>query len=96
MHNRRARPTLRVLAEDLTTGWSSPRPQRLLAEGRVADLHPLSELPHSIIAKATDSFGQDASADNCVGLIACSTNLRLMEIKAGQWRGGVWLDDQTG
>ena len=96
MHSRRARPTLRLLAQDLTADWASPHPRRLLDEGRLDELHPLSELPHPIIAKATESFSHDATTDNYVGLIASSTSLRLMEIKAGQWRGGVWLDEQTG
>lgn len=96
MHNRRARPTLRVLQEDLTSGWESPQPQRSLAAGAHRDLHPLSELPHPIIGKATESFGPDSADDNFVGPIASSTTLRLLEIKQSQWRGGVWQDDGTG
>ncbi len=96
MHSRRARPTLRVIEEDLTEGWESPRPRRLLADGQVDALHPLSELPHPVITKATESFGPDKANDNYVGLIAASTRLRLMEIKAGQWRGGIWEDPDTG
>lgn len=96
MHSRRARPTLRLLAEDLTVGWESPQPPRLLAEGSHDGLHPLSELPHPIITKAADSFGLDAANDNYVGPIACSADLRLMEIKIAQWRGGVWRDPDTG
>lgn len=30
MHNRRARPTLRLLREDLDAGWETPHPRRLL------------------------------------------------------------------
>lgn len=96
MHSRRARPTLRVLAQDLTADWASPLPRRLVEEGRLDELHPLSELPHPIISKAVDCFSHDATTDNYVGLIASSTSMRLMEIKVGQWRGGVWLDEQTG
>lgn len=96
MHNRRARPTLRVLSGDLTSDWSSPHPQRSLAEGRHADLHPLSELPHPIIAKAAECFPNDASNDNFVGPVLGATNLRLLEVKNSQWRGGVWEDDGTG
>lgn len=62
MHSRRARPTLRLLAEDLTADWGSPRPRRLLDEGQVGELHPLSELPHPIIAKATEAFSGDPAA----------------------------------
>lgn len=96
MHSRRARPTLRLLAEDLTADWASPHPRRLLGEGRLDELHPLSELPHPVIAKAAESFSHESGADNYVGLIATSTRLRLMEIKAGQWRGGVWRDEESG
>lgn len=85
-----------MLAEDLTAGWESPSPLRLLADGIYESLHPLSELPHPIIAKATGSFGLVAANDNFVGPIASSTKLRLLEIKIAQWRGGVWKDAETG
>lgn len=95
VHHRRARPTLRVLREDLLSGWESAQPSRALADSRLADLHPLSELPHPMIAKAANSFGVDAAEDNFVGPIASSTHLRLLEIKQSQWRGGVWQDPGT-
>jgi Protein of unknown function (DUF3039) len=79
----------------LTSDWESAQPQRALADGRLADLHPLSELQHPIIAKAANSFGADAAEDNFVGPIASSTRLRLLEIKQSQWRGGVWEDPET-
>lgn len=85
-----------MLREDLTSGWDSPHPQRLIATGAHIELHPVSELPHPIISKATESFGADASEDNFVGPIASATKLRLLEIKQSQWRGGVWQDDETG
>lgn len=66
-----------------------------MAEGSYDELHPLSELPHPLIAKATASFGGDGADDNYVGPIASSTTLRLLEIKIGQWRGGVWEDPST-
>lgn len=66
-----------------------------IADRRLADLHPLSELPHPIIAKAADSFGVRSDQDNFVGPIASSTRLRLWEIKQSQWRGGVWEDPDT-
>ncbi|WP_129788295.1 DUF3039 domain-containing protein [Promicromonospora panici] len=84
-----------MLSEDLTSGWSSPLPARALAEGDLGQLHPLSELPHPIITKAATSFAHDADSDNFVGTIASCTRLRLLEIKAGQWRGGVWQDSET-
>lgn len=96
MHSRRARPTIRLLVDDLRDGWSSPHPRRMLDEGNYDALHPLSELPHPIIAKATETFGMVADDDNPVGPIASSTQLRLMEVKAAQWRGGVWVDPETG
>ena len=96
MHSRRARPTLRLLTEDLSAGWDSPQPLRRLADGTYDGLHPLSELPHPIIAKAAESFGMDPGNDNYVGPILSSTELRLLEIKIAQWRGGVWEDPATG
>ncbi len=96
MHNRRARPTLRVLHEDLTAEWDSPHPRRALADRRLDELHPLSELPHPIVAKAVDSFGSVAADDNYVGAIASATQLHLLEIKNSQWRGGVWQDPTSG
>lgn len=92
MHNRRARPTLRVLREDLSTDWGSPQPRRALDEDRLLDLHPLSELPHPIISKACACFGDDPASANYVGPILCSTRVHLLEIKQAQWRGGVWQD----
>lgn len=96
VHSRRARPTLRLLREDLTSGWGAVHPQRSLAAGRLGDLHPLSELPHPIITKATECFGANPDEDNFVGPIGCSTRLRLLEIKQSQWRGGIWDDPATG
>lgn len=88
MHNRRARPTLRVMAEDLTTGWDSAHPRRLLSQGDYRGLHPLSEQPHPIIAKALACFGHDPAHDLAVGPIKSATSVRLMEVKQSQWRGG--------
>lgn len=84
MHSRRTRPTIRLLVEDLHDGWSSPYPRRMLDDGDYDALHPLSELPHPIIAKATETFGMVAADDNPVGPIASSTQLRLMEVKVAQ------------
>ena len=96
VHSRRARPTVRLLAEDLTAGWASPLHLRMLADGNYEALHPLSELHHPLIAKAAESLGHEPGNDNYVGLIASSTTLRLLEIRTGQWRGGVWEDPKTG
>lgn len=84
-----------MLTEDLTSDWDSPHPQRVIASGKHRDLHPVSELPHPIITKARESFGADAADDNYVGPIASATNVRLLEIKQSQWRGGVWQDEET-
>jgi hypothetical protein len=97
MHSRRARPTLRVLTRDLTSAWDSPYTQRALDAKDYNCLHPLSELPHPIIAKAAESFqGNSAADDSFVGIIAASTRLRLLEIKTGQWRGAIWQDQADG
>ncbi|MFV3114653.1 DUF3039 domain-containing protein [Gordonia amicalis] len=53
----------------------------------------MTALPHPILVKAATSFGEDASDDNYVRPIASSKSLPLLEIKAGQWRCGVWADD---
>lgn len=84
MHNRRARPTLRVLMEDLRGGWESPYPQRLLANGQVNELAPISELPHPLIRKALQCFGQIEGNDIPEGRIASSSTLTLWEVKVQQ------------
>ena len=96
MHSRRARPTLRLLREDLIAGWAGPYPRRALNAGALHDLHPLSELPHPLIAKARESFGQDPQEDTPIGKIRGSTRINLWEIKIAHWRGGVWHDSETG
>lgn len=96
MHSRRARPTLRLLREDLGADWGPPHPKRLLADGDLTALHPLSGLPHPIIEKAAESVGPDPDQDNFVGPIHSSTRLPLLEVKQGQWRGGIWRDDESG
>lgn len=94
MLSRRARPTLRLLREDLGSGWNDPQPLRCLENGDLSSLHPLARLPHPIIAKAAESFGNNPEDDNFVGLILCVHSIELKEIRAEQWRGGVWMDDQ--
>lgn len=92
---RRARPTLRVLRVDLSRGWESTHPKRQLDRGDLDSLSPLSELPHPLIRKASESFGDIPSQDNFVGRIASSPNIPLYEVKIGQWRGGIWIDPNT-
>lgn len=64
--------------------------------GGLDPLSPLSELPHPIIQKARESFGDDPQHDNYVGRVKSCTRFTLLEIKSGQWRGGVWIDSGTG
>lgn len=92
---RRARPTLHLLREDLDSGWADPAPLRGLANGDLRAPQPLSDLPHPIIAKAAESFGETPDDDNFVGPIHCAKGLDLKEIRAEQWRGGVWVDDEN-
>lgn len=94
MNLRRARPTIRLLREDLASDWASPQPKRDVQSGDLSELHPLSALPHPIIAKAVASFSDEPDDDNFVGPITSSTKLSLLEIKSGQWRGGVWRDSE--
>lgn len=68
----------------------------MLAEDSYDALHPLSELPHPLIAKASEAFGPDAADDHYVGPIASSTKVHLLEVRTSQWRGGVWPDPATG
>lgn len=90
--NRRARPTLRLLRSDLVEGWERGYSHRLIKDGEVLDLHPLSELPHPIIQKASESIGSEPALDNHEGRIRSSRTVPLFEIKIGQWRGAVWED----
>lgn len=87
---------MRLLTTDLGSGWSSPVTQRILTDTRFDDLHPLSELPHPIIAKAAESISNDEQTDNTQGLIKSSIEIPLLEIKVQQWRGAVWKDPTTG
>ncbi|MFC4040955.1 DUF3039 domain-containing protein [Dactylosporangium siamense] len=84
------------MQDDLLAGWESPHAQPQAGVGGRDPLSPLSELPHPIIRKALESFGDDPECDNYVGRIKSSTRLVLFEIKSGQWRGGVWIDPETG
>lgn len=96
MHSRRARPTLRVLKEDLTSGWADPGPKRALEDDRLTSLLPLSDLPHPLIKRAADCFGEDPAEDIFEGPILSATSMSLLEIKLSQWRGGVWVDQDLG
>lgn len=96
-HNRRARPTLRVLREDLPDGWEKkPAVLRAIAEQQWERLQPLSELPHLILRKAKESYGSNPGNDPTARPIASSKDLRLLELRASQWRAGIWTDPQSG
>ncbi|MFD3509763.1 DUF3039 domain-containing protein [Nocardia sp. NPDC058666] len=94
--HRRARPTVRVLAEDLFTDWTEPHAMRAVVDGRWRDLHPLSELPHPLLRKAAQLYGPDPAHDPPPRLIACSGDLKLQELRNAQWRAGLWTDPETG
>lgn len=95
-HSRRARPTIRLLREGLLDGWEEPWVQHAIRAGRHEDLHPLADLPHPLIRKATECFGEIPEQDSPEGPVAASKHLALQEIKVRQWRGGVWRDADTG
>ncbi|MGP9539171.1 DUF3039 domain-containing protein [Brachybacterium sp. AOP43-C2-M15] len=91
--SRRARPTLRVLREELADEWGDAFTRRALEAGEITAAQPLSALPHPILRKAAESFGDDPSQDSFVGAISSVRSETLLEIKQGQWRAGVWIDD---
>ncbi|MFT3943676.1 MAG: DUF3039 domain-containing protein [Ancrocorticia sp.] len=93
--SRTARPTLRVIREDLTSGWSTPYFLRMLDKGEVSALHPFPSLPHPLIARAADSFGEEPQEDHHEGPVRSAGKYNLKEIKDGQWRGGVWAQDEV-
>lgn len=76
-------------------GWENPWPLRSIKSENLEALHPLSELPHPIIRRASESFDVDPSGDQHEGLIQSARPLVLFEIKNSQWRGGVWRDPDT-
>lgn len=87
--SRRARPTLRVLREDLSANWEDPHYQRRLQEGDLTALHPFTDLPHPLLQKAARSFGDEPDEDQHEGRIGAAEPIELLEIKSGQWRGGI-------
>ncbi|WP_063039582.1 DUF3039 domain-containing protein [Nocardia grenadensis] len=95
-HNRRARPTVRLLAEDLHANWEDPHYTRAIADGRWDTIQPLGELPHPLLRKAAAMYGPDPRQDPAPRLIGCSGDLRLQELRNAQWRAGIWTDPATG
>lgn len=96
MRSRKARPTIRVLTEDLTSGWDDVAQFRAVGDRRFGELRPLTKLGHPILRKAAEAFGECEAEDNPVGLIRSSTYIRLLEVKVDQWRAGVWQDPESG
>lgn len=93
--SRRARPTLRVLRDDLAGEWHDPFTLRALEAGEIQAALPLTALPHPILQKASDFFGDDPTQDSFVGSISTVNSETLLEIKQGQWRAGIWIDDEA-
>ncbi len=89
-HDPTARPTLRLLAE-LLEGWADPHEKRAIAECRWDDVQPLTRLSHPILVKSRSLLDAEPVADR---IIACSRDLRLVEVRTSQWRAGVWLDSE--
>ena len=74
---RRARPTVRCLREDL--GQAVPP----------ADM-PLDEVPHPLLAKASERFADEGTARE---RIASVDDQVLFKVKVQRWRGAVWVAD---
>ena len=72
-------------------GWADPHEKRAIAERRWDDVQPLTQLSHPILAKSRSLLDAEPVTDR---IIACSRNLRLMEVRISQWRAGVWLDSE--
>lgn len=74
-----ARPTLRCLREDL--GQTVPP----------ADT-PLDEVPHPLLAKATERFADESTPRE---RIASVDDQVLFKVKVQRWRGAVWMADDA-
>lgn len=96
MHDKTARPTIRLLQEDLNDGWAKSYERRAASKGQWNDIHPFSAVEHPIVAKCADSLTDDPSSDGTMQLIVSSGSLRLLEVRMSQWRAGVWTDPGTG
>jgi hypothetical protein len=76
---RRARPTLRCLREDL------------MQVVPPADT-PLDEVPHPLLAKASERFADDGTPRE---RIASVDDQVLFKVKVQRWRGAVWMADDA-
>ncbi|SER94460.1 DUF3039 domain-containing protein [Corynebacterium cystitidis] len=88
---KRARPTLRLLREDLGETRFTYLADR--CEEDPALFYGLSELDHPILIKAAECFTGEPGQDRHEGTIKSATQYTLFEIKSSQWRGGVWKDE---
>ncbi|OXR39658.1 hypothetical protein B7C42_08273 [Nocardia cerradoensis] len=95
-HNRRARPTIRLLSEDLPSGWEDPNCTRAIADRQWDRLRPLAELPHPLLRKAAEMYGPDPVHDPAPRPIERLGSFRLQELRNSQWRAGIWTDPETG
>lgn len=92
----RARPTVRLILEDLADGWETPHQRRAAAEERWHELHPLAELAHPIIRKASATLGPDTAGAGNLSPISCAASIPLYELRMSQWRAAVWVDPESG
>lgn len=94
MTHRTARPTLRVVREDLSNGWGNAYPQGAVERGEPNEALPLTSLDHPALSKAAECFGEDPAQDSPVGAIRAATSERFHEVKVNQWRAAVWIDQE--
>lgn len=73
-----ARPTLRVLREDL--------------KATIPSVHePLDQIEHPLLAKAREQFADDNASHERIRAIDDQV---LFKVKVQRWRGAVWIDGQ--
>jgi len=65
-------------------------------EERWHDLHPLAELDHPIIRKASATLGPDTTGAGNLSPISCAASIPLYELRMSQWRAAVWVDPDSG
>ena len=71
---------MKVLAS-LSADWGSVWQRRQVEAEAWSELHPLAELDHPILIKSREQFGADPAQDLPRGLIECSGELRLQEVR---------------
>ncbi|WJZ01666.1 DUF3039 domain-containing protein [Corynebacterium freiburgense] len=91
MTNLRARPTLRVLDEDLNVdGRFSSLVEQLRCNPSASQ--SICDIDHPIIRKAGQCFGDDPTCDMKTGIVKGATRYTVYKLRESQWRGGVWKD----